>query len=76
MNVHEKDWRLDDIVNILRREKNITMQELADRTGRTRRTIQDDIRLLKSIYPQLIVRRGNGGGLFWMELEQGGKYGI
>lgn len=66
MNTIKKDYRLDDIVEIIRRAKHIEMSDLAELTGKSRRTIRSDVKRIKKDYPNVMTRRGNGGGVFWI----------
>lgn len=67
MNTIKRDYRLDDMVEIIRRAKHIEMSVLAELTGKTTRTIRSDVKRIKKDYPNVITRRGNGGGVFWIE---------
>ena len=66
MNTIKRDYRLDDIVEIIRRAKHIEMSDLAELTGKSTRTIRSDVKRIKKDYPNVITRRGNGGGVFWI----------
>lgn len=66
MNTIKRDYRLDDIVEIIRRAKHIEMRDLAELTGKDIRTIRSDVKRIKKDYPNVITKRGNGGGVFWI----------
>lgn len=66
MNTIKRDYRLDDMVEIIRRAKHIEMWKLAEITGKDIRTIRSDVKRIKKDYPNVITRRGNGGGVFWI----------
>lgn len=66
MNTIKRDYRLDDMVEIIRRAKHIEMRDLAELTGKDIRTIRSDVKRIKKDYPNVITKRGNGGGVFWI----------
>lgn len=66
MNTIKRDYRLDDMVEIIRRAKHIEMRDLAELTGKDIRTIRSDVKRIKRDYPNVITKRGNGGGVFWI----------
>ena len=65
MNTIKRDYRLDDMVEIIRRAKHIEMRDLAELTGKDIRTIRSDVKRIKKDYPNIVTKRGNGGGVFW-----------
>ena len=67
MGKHNVDHRKEKIIEILKRKKFATMEELARECNVTRRTIRTDIAYLKNVYPQLEIKRGkvNGGVYYW-----------
>lgn len=66
MNTIKRDYRLDDMVEIIRRAKHIEMRDLAELTCKDIRTIRSDVKRIKKDYPNVITKRGNGGGVFWI----------
>lgn len=73
MNTVPRTYRLDEIVEEIRRAEFITAPELACRLKVSVRTIQRDIQRIKQEYPQIYVKSGNGGGIGWdniMETEE------
>lgn len=66
MNTIKRDYRLDDMVEIIRRAKHIEMRDLAELTGKDIRTIRSDVKRIKKDYPNVVTKRGNGGGVFWI----------
>lgn len=66
MNTIKRDYRLDDIVEIIRRAKHIEMWKLAEMTGKTTRTIRADVKRIKQDYPQVVTKQGVGGGVMWI----------
>ncbi len=66
MNTIKRDYRLDDMVEIIRRAKHIEMRDIAELTGKDIRTIRSDVKRIKRDYPNVITKRGNGGGVFWI----------
>lgn len=68
MNTIDRDYRLDDLVELIRVRKHITTNALAEITGKTERTIRRDLKFLKKRYPEIVVRCGRyDGGIFWEE---------
>ncbi len=68
MNTIDRDYRLDDLIEIIRTKKHTTTCELAEITGKTERTIRSDLKLLKTRYYQIVIRCGRyHSGVFWEE---------
>lgn len=70
MNTIDRDYRLDDIVKIIREREFITMTELAEMTGKTTRTMRTDIKRIKEEYPNIVTRRGKYGGVEWGGIKE------
>ena len=66
MNTIKRDYRLDEMVEIIRRAKHIEMWKLAEMTGKTTRTIRADVKRIKQDYPQVVTKQGVGGGVMWI----------
>lgn len=66
MNTIKRDYRLDEMVEIIRRAKHIEMWKLAEMTGKTTRTIWADVKRIKQDYPQVVTKQGVGGGVMWI----------
>ena len=66
MNTISRDYRLDDVLEIIRKAKNVTLLDLMDLTKRSRATLKRDIALLKKHYPQIKTKRGVNGGVLWL----------
>ncbi len=69
MNTINRDYRLDDVLEIIQKAKNITIPDLMVMTKRSRATLKRDISFLKKKYPQIITKRGVDGGVIWAESE-------
>ena len=67
MNTINRDYRLDDIVELIKQRKNITIPELMYVTGASRATLKRDLRLIKKRYQQIITKPGVAGGIFWLD---------
>lgn len=67
MNTVWRTYRLDYLVDEIRRAGFITRAELASRFDVSTRTIERDLRRIEKDYPQVYVKRGNGGGIGWQE---------
>ena len=68
MNTIDRDYRLDDLIEIIRTKKHTTTCELAEITGKTERTIRSDLKLLKTRYYQIVIKCGRyHSGVFWEE---------
>lgn len=67
MNTINRDYRLDDVLDIIRKAHNVTVPDLMILTGKSRATIKRDIRMLKRVYPQIQSKPGNTGGIIWEE---------
>lgn len=65
MNTTERDYRLDELVEIIRTKKHTSTVELAEITGKTERTIRSDLKVITKIYHEIVVRCGRYGGVFW-----------
>lgn len=63
MNIHKRDTRLDYIIYALSDAGFMTYEELAEKVGGSIRTLQRDLRILKEHYWQIYTKRGNGGGI-------------
>lgn len=67
MNTINRDYRLDDVLEIIQKAKNVTIPDLMCLTGKSRATIKRDVRLLKKRYQQVKSKSGVGGGVLWVE---------
>lgn len=63
MNIHKRDARLDYIIYALSNSGFMTYEELSSKVGGSPRTLQRDLRILKKHYWQIYTKRGNGGGI-------------
>ena len=69
MNTINRDYRLDDVLSIIQKAKNVTIFDLMDLTKRSKATLKRDISLLKKRYPQIVTKRGVNGGVLWIDAE-------
>ena len=67
MNTITRDYRLDDLLEIIKKTKFTTRAELMQKIGASRSTLGRDLKLLKKNYPQIKGIHGNGGGILWDE---------
>ena len=67
MNTINRDYRLDDVLEIIQKAKNVTIPDLIHLTGRSRSTLKRDIQLLKKRSPQIKTKPGVNGGIAWIE---------
>ena len=65
MNTITRDYRLDNMLEIIQKAKNVTISDLMILTGKSRATIKRDIRLLKKHYFQIKTKPGVAGGITW-----------
>lgn len=60
--------RQSQILKILRENKHVTTQFLAEKTGVSDRTIRHDLLFLRKEFYQINIRRGKcKGGVYWLD---------
>ena len=67
MNTINRDYRLDDVLEIIQKAKNVTIPDLMILTNRSRATLKRDISFLKKKYPEIQTKCGVNGGIIWCE---------
>lgn len=63
--------RMNMIMDIVQRENHVTVKKLAYECDVSERTIRSDLSTLKGMYPHLTVKRGRGGGIFFIKPLEG-----
>ena len=66
-NMHGVNNRQLRILEILKKCKFVTTEDLSVKLGVTTRTLRFDIAYLKKIHPNIVTRRGNSGGIEWKD---------
>ena len=69
MNTIKRDYRLDDVLEIIRKAHNVTVPDLMILTGKSRATIKRDLRLIRQQYPNVKSKPGVSGGIIWEEVQ-------
>ena len=69
IDMHNIDKRKQKILDIIRKNKHITMEEIATMLYVTSRTIRHDIGYLRTQNYGIVIKRGNQGGVFLVEKE-------
>ena len=69
MNTINRDYRLDDVLEIIKNAKAVTYPELMSKTNCSRSTLKRDLRLLKKRYPQIKAKSGVNGGILWEDKD-------
>lgn len=65
MNTNNRSYRLDAIFKYIQECKYVTLKELSEQFGVSIRTVERDVHRIQQEYPQILMRQGNTGGVFW-----------
>ena len=70
MNTINRDYRLDDVLEIIQKAKNVTIPDLMILTNKSRATLKRDISFLKKKYPEIKTKSGVNGGIIWCDRKE------